>query len=73
MHPIKAEQKVTTGTQATGWARGNAPRTIVKHVEVLVEIRTLELLIIEDLDPLPTADHHPTSPGPTPTQCPKSR
>lgn len=38
-----------------------------------MEIRTLELLIIEDLDPLPTADHHPTSPGPTPTQCPKSR
>ncbi len=35
MDPIEAEQQVAAGTRAGGRARVSAPRTIVRHVEVL--------------------------------------
>ncbi|MDX2378010.1 hypothetical protein M4I32_14530 [Microbacterium sp. LRZ72] len=35
LHPLEAEQQVAAGTAASGGARISAPRTIVRHVEVL--------------------------------------
>lgn len=49
----KTQQNVAAGTRISGRARGSAPRSRVKHVEVLVKIRELALLILGDLDPYP--------------------
>ena len=49
----KTQQNVAAGTRISGRARGSAPRSRVKHVEVLVKIRQLALLILGDLDPYP--------------------
>ncbi|WP_206694429.1 hypothetical protein, partial [Microbacterium lacticum] len=35
MDAVETEQQVTAGTRASGRARISAPRTIVRHVEVL--------------------------------------
>src|SRR5690606_10628713 len=50
---IETEQQVAAGTRAEGGTRVSAPRSRVKHVEVLVTIRWLALLILGDLDPYP--------------------
>ena len=53
MNTVQAEQEIASGTRASGRARVSAPRSRVKHVEVLVKIRWLALLILGDLDPYP--------------------
>lgn len=51
--PCPGRAAVAAGTRISGRARVSAPRSRVKHVEVLVKIRELALLILGDLDPCP--------------------
>lgn len=51
MGAVPAEQEVAGGIRAGGTARVSAPRTVVRHVEVLVMEQQLTLLILGDLDP----------------------
>ena len=60
----KTQQNVAAGTRISGRARGSAPRSRVKHVEVLVKIRQLALLILGDLDPYPPNLTRRASPPP---------
>jgi hypothetical protein len=60
----KTQQNVAAGTRISGRARGSAPRSRVKHVEVLVKIRQLALLILGDLDPYPPNPTRQASPPP---------
>jgi len=64
MNTVEPEQQVAAGTQAGGRARVSAPRSRVKHVEVLVKIRWLALLILGDLDPYPPDLTRRASPPP---------
>jgi hypothetical protein len=50
---VEAKAQVAAGARTGSGARGSAPRSRVKHVEVLVKIRELALLILGDLDPYP--------------------
>ncbi|MGK4188864.1 hypothetical protein AB0X98_11875 [Rothia koreensis] len=64
MDTIEAEEQVATGTWADGRARVSAPRTMVRHVEVLVMEQQLALLILGDLDPYPPTITRRASPPP---------
>lgn len=65
---IKAEQQVAAGTRIGG-ARVSAPRSRVKHVEVLGVDQPVSASDPRGPRPLP-ARPHPASR--TPTECPKS-
>ncbi|WP_346029259.1 hypothetical protein, partial [Dermacoccus barathri] len=65
MDAVETDQQIAAGTRISGRARVSAPRSRVKHVEVLVMDQQLALLILGDLDPYPASL--------TPTACPKSR
>ena len=69
-HPLKAEQHVAAGTRNSGRARGSAPRTMVRHVEVLESDQRVCASDPRGPRPLP-ARTHPASL--TPTGCPKSQ
>lgn len=69
MDPVKAEQEVAAGTRISGRARISAPRTMVRHVEVLGIDQRVSASEPRGPRPLP-ADHHLASL--TPTRCPKS-
>ena len=64
MHAVEAEQKIAARTRAGGRARVSAPRTMVRHVEVLVMEQQLALLILGDLDPYPRDLTRRASPPP---------
>ncbi|WP_222704595.1 hypothetical protein, partial [Actinomyces polynesiensis] len=64
MHVLEAKQQVAAGTRVGGRARFSAPRSMLKHVEVLVSIRQLALLILGDLDPYPPDLTRRASPPP---------
>ena len=64
MDRIEAEEQVAAGTRAGGRARISAPRTMVRHVEVLVMEQQLALLILGDLDPYPPTITRRASPPP---------
>lgn len=70
MDTIDAEQQVAAGAGAEGEARVSAPRSRVKHVEVLGRNQGVSASDPRGPRPLP-ARPHPASL--TPTQCPKSR
>src|SRR5690606_7708089 len=69
MNAVEAKQEVAAGTRISGRARVSAPRSRVKHVEVLVIDQGVSASDPRGPRPLP-ANHHPASP--TPTGCPKS-
>ncbi|WP_448233658.1 hypothetical protein [Microbacterium lacticum] len=64
MQTVEAEQQVTAGTGISGGVRVSAPRTMVRHVEVLVMEQRLALLILEDLDTHPPTITRRASPPP---------
>jgi len=66
----KTQQNVAAGTRISGRARGSAPRSRVKHVEVLGVDQGVSASDPRGPRPLP-AEPHPARP--TPTGCPKSR
>lgn len=66
----KAQQNVVAGTRISRRARISAPRSRVKHVEVLVVDQVVSASDPRGPRPLP-ATPHPASL--TPTQCPKSQ
>lgn len=70
MDTIDTEQQIAAGTRAEGRARVSAPRSRVKHVEVLVIDQRVSASDPRGPRPLP-AHHHPGEPHPT--ECPKSR
>ena len=61
---VEAEKQVAAGTRTVGGARVSAPRSRVKHVEVLVMDQQLALLILGDLDPYPPELTRRASPPP---------
>ncbi|MFC5122316.1 hypothetical protein ACFPRL_02285 [Pseudoclavibacter helvolus] len=69
MDPVEAEQQVTARARAGSGARRSAPRSRVKHVEVLGIDQTVSATDPRGPRPLP-ANHHPARL--TPTECPKS-
>jgi hypothetical protein len=69
MNTIETEEKVAAGARVSGRARVSAPRSRVKHVEVLVRDQGVSASDLRGPRPLP-ANHHPASL--TPTGCPKS-
>ncbi|NYJ66494.1 hypothetical protein HNR16_001282 [Pseudoclavibacter chungangensis] len=64
MDTVQAQKQVAAGTRAGGRARVSAPRTMVRHVEVLVMEQQLALLILGDLDPYPPTITRRASPPP---------
>lgn len=75
MDAIEAEQHIATETRTSRRARISAPRSRVKHVEVLGLIRLLALLILQGLDPYPphlTRRASPHRMSEEPTNCGES-
>ena len=70
MDAVKAKQQIATRARTSGRARISAPRSRVKHVEVLGRNQGVSASDPPGPRPLP-ADHHPARL--TPTECPKSR
>ena len=64
MDAVETDQQIAAVTRISGRARVSAPRSRVKHVEVLVKIRQLALLILGDLDPYPPNLTRRASPPP---------
>ena len=62
MDAVETDQQIAAGTRISGRARVSAPRSRVKHVEVLVMDQQLALLILGDLDPYPPTITRQASP-----------
>nr|BFF06949.1 hypothetical protein GCM10023233_19180 [Brevibacterium otitidis] len=69
MNAIETKQQVATRARAGGGGRISAPRSRVKHVEVLVVDQVVSASDPRGPRPLP-ANQHPANL--TPTGCPKS-
>ncbi len=73
MHAVEAEQQVTAGTRASGRARVSAPRSRVKHVEVLGVDQAVSASDPRDLDPYPRELTRRASPPPDVRRATKPR